>query len=293
MNSKLMLPFKKNITILTAPGVGDIFWVYQKLSPHFNKINIIISILESEHTTPQDTRSLPFVKTLPKINDVSFRKIKLDQWNEVMYCRKTLNDLLKKYKDGDIYAINKWLEDGCRIDEIDNFKIEETVDILCEPIEIPNHEYIVLYISDSPTANVTWEPNKYAHLIKNTYEKYNVNYPIVLLGATYDQNNLIAAGDELKKFGYSVHTAINPKFTNTNYIIKNSSYFIGYQSGLCIIADNFDIPQTMIYFNNLGKLMYSWPKKRNIKNNIYNATQFKDNINYCKNFELLKPSSSN
>ena len=39
--------------------------------------------------------------------------------------------------------------------------------------------------------------------------------------------------------------------------------------------------------------MYSWPKKRNIKNNIYNATQFKDNINYCKNFELLKPSSSN
>ena len=98
---------------------------------------------------------------------------------------------------------------------------------------------------------------------------------------------------ELKKFGYSVHTAINPKFTNTNYIIKNSSYFIGYQSGLCIISDNFDIPQTMMYFNNLGKLMYSWPKKRNIKNNIYNATQFKDNINYCKNFELLKPSSSN
>ena len=63
-----MLPFKKNITILTAPGVGDIFWVYQKLSPHFNEINIIISILESPTGHPQDTRSLPFVKTLPKIS---------------------------------------------------------------------------------------------------------------------------------------------------------------------------------------------------------------------------------
>ena len=165
------------------------------------------------------------------------------------------------------------------------------MDILCEPIEIPDREYIILYISGGRTKKGRWEPNRYADLIKNTYERYDVNYPIVLLGATYDKKNLMAAGNKLKKFGYEVHAAIDHKFETVYYIIKNSSYFIGYQSGLNIIADNFDIPQTMMYFNHFGNLMHSWPKKRNLEgeicNRTYNAIKFNEHIEYCKNFELM------
>jgi hypothetical protein len=305
-----LLLLEKEITVLTAQGVGDIFWVYQKLSPHFDRINIIIA------TTGRwggMQRAIPFAYTLPKVNDASFKLITIKEYKDIMnncgkkYMKNLIheNEIKKesplKAANGCTYnyvkySVNKWLEAGIRIDEIDDFKIEENVDILCEPIEIPDREYIILYISGGHTKKGRWKPNRYAHLIKNTYERYNVNYPIVLLGATYDKNNLMAAGNKLKEFGYEVHTAINHKFENANYIIKNSSYFIGYQSGLNIIADNFDIPQTMMYFNHFGNLMHSWPKKRNlegeIRNRTYNAIKFNEHIEYCKNFELLLGGAS-
>lgn len=302
MERILLFPFKKNITVLTPQGVGDIFWVYQKLSPYFDKINIIIATTSRWEGMQ---RAIPFAKTLPKVNDVSFKLITRKEYKDIMR-KKYMKNLIHENeikKESPLlasngrtynyvkYSVNRWLESGIRIDEIDYFKIEETVDILCEPIEIPDQEYIILYISGGTTKKGRWKPNRYAHLIKNTYERYNVNYPIVLLGATYDKKNLMAAGNKLKEFGYEVHTAINHKFENANYIIKNSSYFIGYQSGLNIIADNFDIPQTMMYFNHLGRVMRSWPKKRNLEgetcNRTHNAIKFNEHIEYCKNFELL------
>jgi hypothetical protein len=33
--------FKKTITIRRVQGVGDVFWVYQKLSPLFDVINFV------------------------------------------------------------------------------------------------------------------------------------------------------------------------------------------------------------------------------------------------------------
>ena len=123
----------------------------------------------------------------------------------------------------------------------------------------------------------------YAELIHNTYKHYNIKYPIILIGANYDSKNLTIAGNKLKEYGYTISFYIENPFENIIYIIKNAKYFIGYQSGLSIIADNYDIPQTMLYFNYLDNLMYAWAKKHNIDCGIYTAYKFQDNIEYIKN----------
>lgn len=91
----------------------------------------------------------------------------------------------------------------------------------------------------------------------------------------------------LVNYGYETDKLIEYPFENIIYVIKNAQYFVGYQSGLSILADNYNIPQTMLYFNFLGDVMYSWPKNENIKNNIYNSFKFEDNIDYMKNFDIV------
>ena len=53
------------------------------------------------------------------------------------------------------------------------------------------------------------------------------------------------------------------------HVLQDARAFIGYQSGLNILADNFDSPQVMLYFNGLERLINSWPKSGNIANPSY------------------------
>lgn len=152
---------------------------------------------------------------------------------------------------------------------------------------MPFEEYIVLYISGNKISQ-EWQPETYAELINNTFKKYNVEYPIILIGVEYDKEHLNLASIKLSEYGYKFIFFIEKPFENVIYVIKNAKYFIGYQSGLSILADNYDIPQTMLYFNFLDNLMYSWPKNTNIENNIYEGYRFQDNIQCINNFHTIK-----
>ena len=140
---------------------------------------------------------MPFVKTLPKINYIKFKLVTSEEYNKLAASKKTMNDVLNEYKQNIFpieYAVNKWLEDGCRLNKIDSYNILETVDILYKPIFIPFNKYIILYISGNKIVN-EWSPEQYAKLIKNTYDKYNIYYPIILLDESF--RPLCLTGHEL------------------------------------------------------------------------------------------------
>jgi len=278
---------KKTITIRTVQGVGDVFWVYQKLSPLFDVINFVICVVNLD--CPVQKRVLPFLKLLPKVDKFKLKLVSSKYYDYLAKQKKTIDIVLSEHESNIFpidYAINAWLEDGVRINKIDNYPVEEKVALKDKYIKLPFKEYIILYISGNKISQ-EWQPEQYSDLIKNTFKKYNVEYPIILIGAKYDEDHLIRAGVKLQEYGYKINFFIEKPFENVIYIIKNSKYFIGYQSGLSIIADNYDIPQTMLYFNFLGNVMYSWVKEKNIKNNIYNAYKFEDNIECINNFDNL------
>ena len=277
---------QKVITVRTVQGVGDVFWVYQKLSPFFDVINFVICVCDLD--CPVQKRVLPFLKLLPKAGKFKLKLVTNKYYDYLAKQKKTINIVMDEYRHNIFpieYAVNSWLESGVRIEKIDNYPIEEYVDLKYEYINLPFDEYIVLYISGNKISK-EWHPEVYAELINNTFKRYNINYPIILLGANYDKEHLAIAGNKLEEYGYKISFFIEKPFENVIYIIKNSKYFIGYQSGLSIIADNFDIPQTMLYFNFLGDVMYSWPKQKNIDNKIYSAYKFEDNIKYIDNIPV-------
>lgn len=263
--------------------MGDIFWVYQKLSLLFDRINLVICVIDLN--CPVQTRSSSFIKLLPKIDKFKFKLVTRQYYNYLENLKKTIDEVLIEYESNVFvieYAVNKWLEDGHRINMIDSYPLEESVAIKYKDISLPFNQYIVLYISGNKIIQ-EWQPEVYADLIHNIFRKYNIEYPIFLIGAKYDEAPLIRAGHKLQEYGYTINYFIENSLENIIYIIKNAKYFIGYQSGLSIIADNFDVPQTMIYFNYLENMIYTWPKQKNITMNIYNGITFKNNIYECIN----------
>jgi hypothetical protein len=275
------------ITIKTVQGVGDVFWVYQKLYNHFDIINLIICVVDLN--CPVQKRVLPFLKLLPKVKYLKLELVTSNYYDNLAKIKKTIPELLDEWNNNKSavfeYAVNKWLEDGVRIDQIDSYSILDNVYLINKHVYIPYNtkEYITLYISGNKISQ-EWQPEKYSKLIHNTFLKNKIKYPIILLGAEYDKKHLLIAGNELINYGYDVYYFIEKPFENVIYVIKNSKYFIGYQSGLSILADNYDVPQTMLYFNFLGDVMYSWPKQKNVDSNIYNAFKFNENINMIDNF---------
>lgn len=282
----------KTITIMTAQGVGDTLWVYQKLSPYFDIINIIVMGISDDIV---QKRSLPFLKCLPKINKISYKIVSSEYYQSVVDLKKGMADVISEWNFNNNaiikYAMNSWLESEKTLKGCDGYDFEETVNISKTNIDLPFNEYIILYISGNKLTH-EWKPKKYCDLILNTYKKYNIHFPVILLGAKYDLPPLLEAETILNSYNIDTHKFIQLPFEKTNYVIANAKYFIGYQSGLCILADQFDIPQTMLYFNYLSKVMYSWPKQKNIKNNIYKSYLFKTDLKYIENFEksITKPS---
>ncbi len=66
-----------------------------------------------------------------------------------------------------------------------------------------------------------------------------------------------------------VQTYIDSYPGNVMHILKNSKLYLGYQSGLNIMADNMDVKQVIMYYSMLEKMKYTWCKKENIGKTFY------------------------
>lgn len=212
------------------------------------------------------------------------------------------------------YSCNKPLELGIRIENIDHqHKILEKINLPTSndlPHELKNISYWTMYISDGsfyiPQAldvkknnkknewfiannfnklcfgeirknNQIWEIGEWVALFE-TLQKY-LYVPCVLIGAKYDEKAIKAFCDRVNPFYKNnnlLHVKVNMPIKMTNNVIKNSKYFLGFQSGLNVIADQFNVPQGMIYINRLSHMIYSWPNKNNIITEKYKPVVFKD-----------------
>jgi ADP-heptose:LPS heptosyltransferase len=79
---------------------------------------------------------------------------------------------------------------------------------------------------------------------------------LVIIGAEFDR----AVVDELELLfvEWSAVSFVGERPEQVMYILDNAEFFIGYQSGLGIMADNMQTPQLMMYFSHLDKMQYSW-----------------------------------
>lgn len=280
----------REITLNVCQGIGDIMWVYQKFANHVDKINFnIAQITSQKNNTKMSTRATGFLKLLPKVNNVGTVDFSNSSYNRLAHSYFSMSQIMELHKagfDGPFdYSCNGPLDSGIRLENIDKeFSVQEDVPITCtySPLAFPIGEFITVYVSgstrhpDSIKTHQLWTEEVWARFIIGFYKKYKLNNPILIIGASYDRDAAIILENILKINKFNVHTYIDSYPANITYILKNSFCFIGYQSGLNVLADNLNVKQVMIYFPLFKSgLFNAWCKLKNKENNIYNYDFFK------------------
>lgn len=176
------------------------------------------------------------------------------------------------------YCCNKWLEEGVDLDKIDpTFQIERNIPLKLEKVNLPFEKYITLYVSGSTKMHGAavlgaWPLAKWISLV----EGYNLNkLPIVIIGAFFDKEVIEELNAHFISRGINTFKFIQQTPAEVCYILKNTECFIGYQSGLNIVADNMDVNQIMLYYEYLKPMLNTWCKPENIdkKFNAFTFTQ--------------------
>lgn len=275
----------KAITLNVCQGVGDIFWVYQKFSPYFDTINFCISQIPSGAKKVQ-TRAADFLRILPKTGDVTYRMVTTGQYDEMFSKVYKMSDILEGYAGGRRnfdYSCNLPLEQGVRIEDIDpEYLVEETVDITTQyiPMEFEPGGYVTVYISgttlepDAAKRCQLWTPAAWHRFIDLFYKKYALDLPVLVIGASYDENAADRLIELLDQSGFRTRKHMDILAPNAAYILKHSHVFLAYQSGLSILADNLGTKQVMLYFPYLRPMLYTWCKNKHVADGTFNANTF-------------------
>ena len=279
---------EKNITLNVPQGVGDILWVYQKFYDHVDRINFNIIVTQHQYNENSKLRdrSVNFIKLLNKVNNINLLVKPSSYYHQVSNSTYDMKDILDKNQPSD-YSCNHALEKGVRIEDIDEkYSVHHNIHINQDNNnsilkEKTDKSYIVLYVSgstlnkDAQRKNSLWSIVQWCQFIDLFFDHHNLSkkeYDIVIIGANYDML-VVSKINEILRLRYSVLNFIDLNPFDLISIIKNSFYFIGYQSGLNVIADIYDVPQIMVYFPYLENMLYSWCKKDHIKS-IFFATTF-------------------
>jgi hypothetical protein len=258
--------------VAVPTGVGDIFWVYQKLRPYVDTIHF--NIMCASQSAKLESRAVPFLELLPGVSKVSMLQLPIGVIKQELSKTKPLTDILATTNAARRYSVNYALEQGIRLDAIDpdrqvlwdvNFNVSQDRHI--------TEDYLLVYVSGTKHKAV-WRPRAWARLVHRLSEQiFEHQLPIVLLGAPYDAVSLDRIQVLLREWFKLDSRVITDSDAATSIrIIRDAKFFVGYQSGLNVIADNYDVPQLMVYFNWLSPMLYTWCQPCNIRTKFFAYT---------------------
>lgn len=263
---------KSRVEIDTIQGLGDFFWAYQKLAPHFDVIDVNILVF---NFTLVQVRTIDWLPLFPKVARCSAKQVTKQEYLDLFNAKMDLQPLLDKYAAGvksHKYVVNKWLEHGTRIEEIDNLGVESPVYLKSSDIELPFSEYMILYVSgDTRYSRIPcWSIDQWLTFLTELYKKYKIATPIVIPGAAFDADVISELSERIEnELNVPTCLFVGQKPEHVVHLIKNAKCLFGYQSGLHVLADNFDVPTLKINFDYLEPMIYSWCKKENIGKTFY------------------------
>lgn len=231
-------------------GVGDLYWVWQKLVHHVPVLNL--NILTTGDSEVQ-VRAVEFMKLLPKVKRVTVKRVHQDIYNRVCVSRRQVKEVTDV---GGEYAVNRPLEEGIRLEDIDpGVSVEWTPGFKIPTSQLWRHS--ILYVSGSkPGHTEVWSAAQWAEL----YAGLKLPGPHLLLGAPYDRHALLEVQAQLARRGIRAEIGTDNGPEASIRLIRDANFFVGYQSGLNIIADAYDVPQVMVYFPHLKPMLYTWCK---------------------------------
>ena len=264
-------------------GLGDIWWCYQKLFDYFDEINL--NILLNNPKSEIELRCQNLFQPLDKINKVTMKQASRLQIHNLCKSVIRLDDVFKKGQP-DVaefdYICNRWLELGNPLETLDaNYHVNWEIPVPTQEIEtFGGSPYIILYVSGDTRklGKIVWSPEEWVQFITQFRQKLGVEWPVLMIGAGFDQWAISSVTKLMTAGGIPHKVILDLDIREICYVIKNAEYYIGYQSGLNILANHMDTKQLIVYFNSLSHMKDTWAKPQHRTNGVFNHVQFKDGI---------------
>jgi hypothetical protein len=265
---------RESITVNVPQGIGDIFWCYQKLAPHFERINInVLCVAQSD----VQQRARAFCAMLPRVGAISYEQVKAPQYAKVAASTYALSSILNSNGAAVSYACNAPLERGINLLDIDpGYAVDSFVDMVGVPYEVETEDYLCVFVSGHGTNKFVWKTSQWASAVRKVATWLGTD-TIKLVGASWDT-----------KMGDALRSSLQSKYKITSHVgqldlaasvdvIRRARFFLGYQSGLNVIAENYNVCQLMLYFPHLREMLYTWCKPDSVKSQFF-ATTFADDF---------------
>jgi ADP-heptose:LPS heptosyltransferase len=198
-----------------------------------------------------------------------FRKVPRSEYQRLARSRFSVQSVIGARNPVD-YTVNAPLEAGVNLRDIDaHSKLDEFVD-LGLPASVEREDYLCLFVAGAKSINV-WKPDVWAKHAMYLARRLGVAR-IALIGAEWDR----AVQSEVHRIlalRHEVVVYVGSPLEQTLDIIRRSRYFFGYQSGLNVLAENYNVPQLMVYFPKLRSMLYTWCKPMSVRT-IFHAMTF-------------------
>lgn len=261
VHNSLTMDRKSRIRVTVPQGVGDIFWVYQKLAPHYSTIDFDLGMV---NVNVIEDRSVEIMPMFPKVGKCWRRPMPQDDYNELVARKDSFDSVRKSWESGVAsasYSVNRSLEEGVRLEAIDGKEVQWDVPLRTDRAPIPFTRFATLAVSGG-TLSVAqvWSVDQWVEFISLLYEKFVIDLPLVHIGAEFDRAVMEQVNGKLEKLGHRTMMLCNVPFGQKVDALQRTELHIGYQSGLNILAANFDRPQVMVYFNWLPHMRDTWVK---------------------------------
>ena len=260
------MPHKKSATDMNRPlrvhthaGIGDISWIYSKLVTLERPLDMIYYVTPGMAATPIGRRCIPLLKMLPYVNSYRISTVvnkliqahnpvskhEIDEANEIfcmanshLECGNRIETFIPDVSINHHYPIN--------ISEAD----KQYAEVLTK--ELP--DYCLLYTS-SVNGNKHWGgwgPAQWAALVYH-YRMLIADKPSVLVGTEWDLD--MARRLQIPNMQVVVgHTSLG----TTLELIRRSTHFMAFPSGLAIMACQLHKPVLMLHPRQLRGLHNSW-----------------------------------
>lgn len=228
-------------TLITCAGIGDFLWLAMKLINTGERFNIIMP-----DTAPQ--RGHQLAELLPDlINKITYQS----GWsyNKIRHLNAQRHHGTWDKIKGDTFVLeaNSHLEAGRRIERfLPDLPTTYRLPYPSNPCNYPS-DLIAIYTSAYSNARHwgMWGADQWNELLDRLSKQY------ILIGAPYDVGiDLSHRTDVVSSVGEPLPVVVE--------ILKRSKYFVGFPSGLSILAETIGTPNFMHYPEHLAKMVNAW-----------------------------------
>lgn len=263
-------------TIKIPAGIGDAIFLAQKLLNANEQFKF-----EFANDVPQ--RGKQVIDLLPQLGTATY-----GNFTSPEVLRHNIQEVRKEWKkvrDHDFYlSANKHLEEGKRIEQfLPDLSTSFKIDYQTKEFEKEAKTYlggakrtIAIYCSAySPVRSWGfWREKEWMELIDRLNTLFSNQVTFVMIGAEFDQDLTGSLMYRMLRAKMPFIDTVGAPLGVVVELLKRCQYFIGFPSGLSILANTIDVPTMMFYPKHLEKMMNTWPSKESIQDNSYKGLQF-------------------